>query len=96
MDGANRAKYETELQRLDAQYAELEGHFRRIPRYALFAFLAPLFGYVYGFSAALVELMVTAALLGTSFYLTAVRKSENRWIRASVAREIGPAGPTNG
>ena len=88
MNQANRTKYEQELQRLDQQFVELQGHGRLIPRYALFALLAPLAGYKYGFSAAMVELMVTAALVGTSFYLSAVRKSENRWMRASVAREI--------
>jgi hypothetical protein len=88
MDQASRRKYEQELQRLDQQFVELQSHWQRIPRYALFALLAPVAGYQYGFSAAMVELMVTAALVGTSCYLIAVRKSENRWIRASVAREI--------
>ncbi|MFT3924027.1 MAG: hypothetical protein QM778_15945 [Myxococcales bacterium] len=88
MNQASREKYEIELQRLDMQFAEYERHFKRIPRYALFGLLAPLVWYLKGFPAAMVELMVTAALVGTSFYLSAVRKSENRWIRASVAREI--------
>jgi|GEM_PF-4663879 len=89
MDPTIREKYELELRRLDEQLVEYGRHERRIPRLALFALLSPLFWYLKGFPAAMVELMVTAALIGTSFYLVAVRKSENRWIRNSVAREIG-------
>jgi hypothetical protein len=90
MNEASREKYELELRRLDEQFAQLEHQFQRIPRYALFALLAPVVGYAYGFASAMVELMVTAALVGTSFYLTGVRKSENRWLRESVARELAP------
>jgi hypothetical protein len=88
MNEPNRKKYETELRRLDEEFFELERHFSRIPRFWLLTLLAPFVGYKFGFGPAVVELMVTSALVGTSFYLTSVRKSENRWLRQSVAREI--------
>jgi len=84
----DRTKYEAELSRLDAQFQELEQQWQRAPKFALFALLAPIVGYKAGFAAAMVELMVTAALVGTYSYLIGVRRSENRWTRASVAREL--------
>jgi ABC-type proline/glycine betaine transport system permease subunit len=83
-----RSKYEIELSRLDDQFLELEQQWQRAPRFALFALLAPIVGFTAGFGAAMVELMVTAALVGTYSYLIGVRRSENRWTRASVAREL--------
>jgi hypothetical protein len=91
MDQAIRQKYEIELRRLDEQFAELQNSWRHIPRYASFALIAPWLAYAYGFAAALVELLVTMALIGTSLYLTGVRKSENRWTRESLARELTQA-----
>lgn len=88
MNTTSQAKYQIELQRLDEQFQELQGQWQRTPRLALFALLAPVVGYKAGFAAAMVELMVTAALVGTYSYLIGVRKSENRWTRASVAREL--------
>ncbi len=88
MNTANRAKYQIELERLDQQFAQLQGQWKRTPRLALFALLAPIVWYKAGFGPAMVELMVTAALVGTYSYLIGVRKSENRWTRASLAREL--------
>src|SRR6476619_3034704 len=91
MNETSRKKYETELRRLDEQAAELERQWRHTPRFALFALLAPVVGFKFGFGAAMVELMVSAALVGTYSYLIGVRKSENRWTRNSVARELEAA-----
>jgi ABC-type proline/glycine betaine transport system permease subunit len=84
----SQSKYEIELQRLDQQFRELEQQWLRTPKLALFALLAPVVGFKAGFAAAMVELLVTAALVGTYSYLIGVRRSENRWTRASVAREL--------
>jgi hypothetical protein len=91
----DRTKYETELSRLDEQFLELQQQWHKAPRFALFALLAPLVGYKLGFGAAMVELMVTAALVGTYSYLIGVRRSENRWTRASVARELADMHASN-
>lgn len=88
MNATSQTKYQIELARLDEQFQQLQDQWRHTPRLALFALLAPVVGYKAGFAAAMVELMVTAALVGTYSYLIGVRKSENRWTRASVAREL--------
>jgi hypothetical protein len=88
MNAASKKKYEAELVRLDDEFSSLERHWAHVPRFAWFALLAPVAWYALGFSAALVELFVTAALVGTRGYLIGMRKSENRWIRESVAREL--------
>ena len=88
MNTTSQTKYQIELERLDEQFRQLQSQWQRTPRLALFALLAPVVGYKAGFGAAMVELMVTAALVGTYSYLIGVRKSENRWTRASVAREL--------
>jgi hypothetical protein len=89
MNTASRMKYERELVRLDEEFVALQKHWQHVPRFAWFALLAPVAWYVHGFAACLVELLVTAALVGTRGYLIGMRKSENRWIRESVARELG-------
>lgn len=81
-------KYEQEIARLDELYAHLEGLWRIVPRYGLLALLAPVVWYFAGFGWALVELLVTGALVGTQAYLIGVRKNENRWNRNLVARDL--------
>jgi hypothetical protein len=88
MNQASRQKYEVELHRLDAEFADLQHHWQRVPRFALVGLSVPVAFAINGFSGAVVALLVSAALVATRWYLIAVRKSENRWIRASVAREI--------
>jgi hypothetical protein len=94
MNATSQTKYQIEIERLDQQFRQLEDQWKRTPRLALFALLAPIVGFKAGFAAAMVELMVTAALVGTYSYLIGVRKSENRWTRASVARELQSGQPT--
>src|SRR4051794_11947460 len=88
MERAKLEKYERELLRLDAEYLDLEQHWQGVPRFFLFALSAPICWLLYGFGAGVVALLVSVALVGTRAYLIGIRKSENRWIRASVAREI--------
>jgi hypothetical protein len=80
--------YEAEIARLDVLYTELEGLWHHVPRYALLALLAPLVWYFASFGWAVVELLVTAALVATQAYLIGVRKNENRWNRELVARDL--------
>lgn len=88
MEPHKREKYEAELSRLDEEFADLQQHWRHVPRFAWVALSVPMALVVYGFGAAVVALLVSFALVATRGYLIGVRKSENRWIRASVAREI--------
>src|SRR5687767_10532757 len=88
MDANKRKKYELELRRLDHEYADLEQHWQRVPRFAWSALSVPVSLLAYRFAAAVVALLVSVALVATRRYLIGVRKSENRWLRASVAREI--------
>jgi len=88
MDQIDRRKYEIELARLDSELRELDEHWRRIPMFGTFGLCALPIGYLLGVAAALVALMVTAALVGTSAYLTGVRKNENRWTHQSLLREL--------
>jgi hypothetical protein len=87
-DMARIEKYETEVRRLDELYQELDALWSKVPRYGLLALLAPFIWYFKGWGWATVELLVTAALVGTQAYLIGVRKSENRWTRASVAEDL--------
>ena len=80
--------YEREIARLDELHAHLEGLWTHVPRYALLALLAPLVWYFASFGWAVVELLVTAALVATQAYLIGVRKNENRWNRELVARDL--------
>jgi hypothetical protein len=88
MEPNKRKKYELELRRLDEEFVDLQQHWEHVPRFAWFALSAPLAWIAHGFGTGMVALLVSAALLATRGYLIGVRKSENRWIRASVAREI--------
>jgi hypothetical protein len=81
-------KYESEIRRLDELHEELEQLWTKVPRYAYLALLAPLVWYLKGFGWAFVELLVVAALTGTQAYLIGVRKSENRWTRASLVEDV--------
>jgi hypothetical protein len=88
-DDAERIqKYEDEIARLDVLDAELDALLIKAPRYAYLAVLAPVVWYFKGFGWALVELMVTAALVGTQSYLLRMRKSENRWNRKSLVEDV--------
>lgn len=87
-DEARIAKYETEIERLDQLYAELDQLWEKVPRYAYLALLAPVVWYFWSFGWAFVELLVTAALTGTQAYLIGVRKSENRWNRDSLVQDV--------
>jgi len=87
-DAARIQKYEIEIARLDVLDAELDELLLKAPRYAYLAVLAPVVWYFKGFGWALVELMVTAALVGTQSYLLRMRKSENRWNRASLVDDV--------
>lgn len=81
-------KYEEEIARLDELYLELDRLWARVPQLAAFAVFAPFVWYFVSAGWALVELMVTAALVGTQAYLIGVRKSENRWNRESVREDL--------
>ncbi|MEY4511535.1 MAG: hypothetical protein RLZZ450_3657 [Pseudomonadota bacterium] len=87
-DAARIQKYEVEIARLDVLDAELDELLLKAPRYAYLALLAPLVWYFKGFGWALVELLVTAALVGTQSYLLRMRKSENRWNRKSLVEDV--------
>lgn len=80
--------YEQEIARLDHLHTELEGLWSHVPRYGLLALFAPLVWYFASFGWAVVELLVTAALVATQAYLIGVRKNENRWNRELVARDL--------
>lgn len=87
-DEARIQKYETEIQRLDQLDLHLDELLVKAPRYAYLALLAPVVWYFKGFGWAFVELLVTAALVGTQSYLLRMRKSENRWNRASLVEDV--------
>lgn len=87
-DQARIEKYESEIQRLDQLHDDLDQLWTKVPRYGYLALFAPIVWYFKGFGWALVELMVTAALIGTQAYLIGVRKSENRWNRASLVADV--------
>ena len=88
MDEAKIQKYEAEIRRLDELHAELDQLWAKVPRYGYLALLAPVVWYFHGFGWAIAELLVTAALLGTQAYLIGVRKSENRWNREQLVRDL--------
>jgi hypothetical protein len=87
-DAARIQKYEDEIARLDVLDAELDGLLLKAPRYAYLGLLAPVVWYFKGFGWALVELLVTGALVGTQSYLLRMRKSENRWNRKSLVEDV--------
>ena len=81
-------KYQAEIERLDEEYRDLARMWTQVPWFALFALLSPLVGAVWGWGAGVVELMVTAALVGTRAYLVAVRQTENRWNRSKLENDV--------
>jgi len=83
-----QAKYEAEMLRLDAEYASLDVLWSKVRRSTLWVLLAPLVWYGFGWGAAVVELLVTGALVLTRAYLVGVRKSENRSTRELLEREL--------
>jgi heme exporter protein D len=83
-----QAKYEAEMRRLDAEYAALDVLWSRVPRWALLSLLAPAAWYGSGWGAAVVALLVVSAVTATRAYLVAVRRSENRFTRQSLEREL--------
>jgi hypothetical protein len=87
-DEARIQKYVVEIERLDQLDAELDVLWSKVPRYAYVALLAPVVFYFSGFGWAFVELLVTAALVGTQAYLIKMRKSENRWNRKSLVEDV--------
>ena len=87
-DEARIQKYETEIRRLDELDRELDQLLVKAPRYAYLGLLAPVVWYFKGLGWAFVELLVTAALVGTQSYLLRMRKSENRWNRASLVEDV--------
>lgn len=100
MSESLKQKYRVEIARLDADIADLERLWTQVPWFALTALLAPVVGFVWGWGAAVVELLVSAALVGTRAYLLAVRKSENVWSRDKLVSDLeeldaeGDANPT--
>lgn len=82
------AKYEVEIRRLDELHDELDQLWAKVPRYAYLALLAPVVWYFQGLGWAIVELLVTASLVGTQAYLIGVRKSENRWNRHQLVQDL--------
>jgi hypothetical protein len=89
MNGDERIqKYQVEIKRLDELDAHLDLLWTRVPRYGYVGLLAPVVWYFAGFGWAFVELLVTAALVGTQSYLIKMRKSENRWNRAQLVEDM--------
>lgn len=87
-DAERLRKYEDELARLDQLYDHLGHLWTQVPRYGLLALAAPFVWYFASFGWAFTTLLVTAALVGTQAYLIGVRKTENRWTRELVARDL--------
>jgi hypothetical protein len=83
-------KYRTEIERLEGEIAHYDRQWTLVPRFAWTALLCPVVGYLAGFGAAFVALLVTGALVAVRAYLVSVRKSENVWTRDRLLEEIGP------
>jgi hypothetical protein len=81
-------KYEAEIARLDELYKDLDRLWGQVPRFWAFAVFAPFIWYFVSGGWAIVQLLVTAALVGTQAYLIGMRKSENRWNRESVREDL--------
>ena len=85
---ALQQKYHTEIERLDEEHRDLERLWTQVPRFALVALLSIPVGITWGWGAAVVELLVSAALVGTRAYLIAIRKTENRWTREKLVNDL--------
>jgi hypothetical protein len=81
-------KYRAEIERLDEEHRDYERLWTQVPRFALVVLLAPVAGFVWGFGAFVVGLLVSGALVGTRAYLIAMRKSENRWNRNKLVDDL--------
>jgi hypothetical protein len=81
-------KYQAEIARLDEEHTDLVRMWNQVPWFALFALLSPAVGWVWGWGAGIVELMVTGALVGVRAYLVAVRQTENRWNRTKLVEDL--------
>jgi hypothetical protein len=88
MSESQKEKYRIEIARLDAEIVDLERLWKQVPWFACTALLAPVAGFVWGWGAAVVALLVSAALVGTRAYLIAVRKTENRWSRRQLVSDL--------
>jgi hypothetical protein len=88
MSESQKEKYRIEIARLDAEILDLERLWQQVPWFACTVLLAPVAGLVWGWGAAVVALLVSAALVGTRAYLVAVRKTENRWSRAQLVSDL--------
>ena len=82
------AKYRAELARLDGELAHYERLWTRVPYFAWVALLAPVVGLIWGFAAAVLEVVISFALVGVRAYLIAMRKNEIRWNRARLVRDL--------
>jgi len=82
------AKYQRELERLDAEYAHYEQQWTKVPRFALVGLSVPIAWFVWGWGAGVVALLVSAALVGTRAYLIAMRKGEIRWNRERLVSDM--------
>lgn len=87
-DETLEGKYRAEIARLDAEHREYERLWTQVPRFAWVLLLAPVIGFVWGFGWLVVEVLVSAALIGTRAYLIAVRKTENRWNRDKLVEDL--------
>ena len=80
--------YQVEVRRLDELNEHLDKLLLQAPRYWYAALAAPIVWFFAGGGWAFVELLVTAALVGTQTYLLRTRKTENRWNRATIVEDI--------
>jgi hypothetical protein len=80
--------YKAEIARLDELDAHLDVLWTRVPRYGLVGLAAPFVWYFRSFGWAVATLLTTAALVGTQAYLIRMRKSENRWNRQRLVKDI--------
>ncbi|HEY6879514.1 MAG TPA: hypothetical protein VI299_15915 [Polyangiales bacterium] len=81
-------KYEEEIRRLDGLDKELDVLLTKAPRYAYVGLVTPLVWYFAGGGWAVAAVLVTISLVGTQTYLLKMRKSENRWNRASLVEDV--------
>ena len=86
-----KQKYQAEIERLDEEQRDLARMWTQVPWFALCAVLAPVVGYVWGWGAGVVELLVSGALVGVRAYLIAVRMTENRWTHDKLLDDMAEA-----
>ena len=81
-------KYRAEIARLDGEIAHYDRQWEKVPQFAWAVLLCPVAGFLAGWGAAFVALLVSAALVGVRAYLIAVRKSENVWMRDRLVQDL--------